>query len=155
MDSRGQASAEYIFLILIFLIVLTSVTVPFAGDAITSSQNVSITSDAKTALSTIVNAVNVVYSNGPGAKRTVNVYIPQDTSLDYVDGVLSLGLTNIPVNASNPGVSKENVNATVPYDVDIEPSGGVVSKGWYNVIIEWPVPEGTNTANMLITIEPA
>ena len=56
MDSRGQVSAEYIFLILIFLIVLATVTVPFAGDAITSSQNVSVASDAKVALSAITNA---------------------------------------------------------------------------------------------------
>ena len=87
MDSKGQVSAEYIFLILIFLIVLTSVTIPFAGNAISSSQNVSVTSDAQTALSSIVNAVNVVYSNGPGAKRTVNVYIPQDTNLNYNSNV--------------------------------------------------------------------
>ena len=80
MDSRGQASAEYLFLILIFLIVLATVTVPFAGYAISSSQNVSITSDAQTAVSTLVNAVNVVYANGPGAKRTVSLYIPQKHS---------------------------------------------------------------------------
>ncbi len=67
MDSRGQVSAEYIFLILIFLIVLALVTVPLAGRTINATQNVSVTSDAKTALSTIANGVNVVYSNGPGA----------------------------------------------------------------------------------------
>ncbi len=147
MDSRGQASAEYIFLILIFLIVLTTVTVPFAGDAISSSQNVSVTSDAKTALSTIVNAVNVVYSNGPGAKRTVNVYIPQNTQLVYDDKVLSLGLTDIPVNASNPGVSKENVNLAVPYDVEVAPSGSV-TKGWHNVTITW----GVGNSSITVTI---
>ncbi len=148
MDSRGQASAEYIFLILIFLIVLATVTVPFAGNAISSSQNVSITSDAKTALSTIVNAVNVVYANGPGAKRTVNVYIPQDTSLAYADKMLSLNLQNIPVNASNPGVLKPNVNSSVPYAINVVPSGGTISKGWHNFIITWGVGNSTITVTI-------
>ena len=147
MDSRGQASAEYLFLILIFLIVLTTVTVPFAGNAISSSQNVSVTSDAKTALSTIANAINVVYSNGPGAKRTVNVYIPQDTTLSYSNNFLFLGLQNIPKNASNPGVLKSNVNSSVPYAVNVVPSG-TISKGWHNFIVTWGVGNSTITVTV-------
>lgn len=150
MDSRGQASAEYIFIILIFLIVLTMVTVPFAGEAISSSQNVSVASDAKTALSTIANAVNVVYSNGPGAKRTVNVYFPQnDALLDYdvTNKALTLGLQDIPVSADNPGVPKENVQASVPYAVDVN---GTVTQGWHDVEITWDVGDTSIT----VTIDP-
>ncbi len=148
MDSKGQVSAEYIFLILVFLIILTTVTVPFAGNAISSSQNVSITSDANTALSTIVNAVNVVYSNGPGAKRTVNVYFPQNSNLVYNNKVLSLNLVSIPVNASDPGVLKPNVNSTVPYALNILPSGGSVTKGWHNVVITWAVGSSAITVTI-------
>lgn len=147
MDSRGQASAEYIFLILIFLIVLTAVTIPFAGNAISSSQNVSITSDAQTSLSTIVNAVNVVYANGPGARRTVSVYFPQTATLSCDNKVLSLSLTNIPVNASNPSVLKPNVNSTVPYAVTVAPSGSV-TKGWHNVLVTW----GVGNSSITVTI---
>jgi uncharacterized protein (UPF0333 family) len=143
MDSRGQASAEYIFLILIFLIVLTTVTIPFAGNAISSSQNVSITSDAQTALSTIVNAIDVVYSNGPGARRTVNVYFPQNANLAYSTNVLSLSLQGIPVNASNPSTLKPNVNSSVPYALTI--TGGAVTKGWHDVTISWGVGNSTIT----------
>ena len=150
MDSRGQASAEYLFLILIFLIVLTTVTVPFAGNAISSSQNVSITSDAQTAISTLVNAINVVYANGPGAKRTVSLYIPQNTNLVYSTNVLALNLVNIPVNASNPGTMKSNVNATVPYPITVVPSGGAVSKGWHNFAISW----GVGSSSITITVDP-
>jgi uncharacterized protein (UPF0333 family) len=148
MDSRGQVSAEYIFLILVFLIVLTTVTVPFAGEAISSSQNVSVTSDAKTALSTIANAVNVVYSNGPGAKRTVNVYFPQGTPLAYDDTnkVLTLGLQGIPENASVPDVPKENVQVSVPYAVTVD---GTVSKGWHDVEIKWTVGDDSITVTVL------
>lgn len=150
MDSKGQASVEYLFLILIFLIVLATVTVPFAGNAISSSQNVSITSDAQTAVSTLVNAVNVVYANGPGAKRTVSLYIPQDTNLIYTSNVLALNLNNIPLNASNPGTLKSNVNATVPYPVSFVPSGGAVSKGWHNFAVTW----GVGNSSITITVDP-
>lgn len=147
MDSRGQASAEYIFLILIFLIVLSTVTVPFAGNAISSSQNVSVTSDAQTALSTIVNAVNVVYANGPGAKRTLSLYFPQSSTLAYSSNVLALNLQG--VSYSN-GSAKSNVNAPVPYPITVTPSGGAVSKGWHNVAISWAVGNSFIT----ITIDP-
>lgn len=143
MDSRGQVSAEYIFLILIFLIVLTTVTVPFAGNAISSSQNVSVTSDAKLALSTITNAINVVYANGPGAKRTVSVYIPQDTVLSYNDKVLSLGLTDIPVSSSDPNVLKSDVNSDVPYAIN--PTSISLTKGWHSFVITWGVGNSSIT----------
>ncbi len=146
MDSRGQASVEYIFLILIFLIVLVTVTVPFAGNAISSSQNVSITSDAKTAVSTIANAVNVVYSNGPGAKRTVNVFIPQDTTLGYSSNALTLGLTDIPVSVTNSSGDRPNVNATVPYNVAVPE--GTISKGWHTFVVTWNVGETSITVTV-------
>lgn len=151
MDSRGQASVEYIFLILIFLIVLVSVTIPFAGEAISSSHNVSVTSDAKTAVSTIANAVNVVYSNGPGAKRTVNVYIPQDTQLIYIDDspgkALALTLSDIPVNASNPSVTKSNVNSTISYPVTVVP-GGTINEGWHIFTVTWEVESSSITVTV-------
>lgn len=149
MDSRGQASVEYLFLMLIFLIVLVSVTVPFAGDAISSSQNVSIASDAKTAVSTIANAVNVVYSNGPGAKRTVNVFIPQDSSLGYDanENVLTLNLTDIPVSASNPSAGdKPNVNSTVPYTVTVP--DGTITKGWHTFVVTWEAESASITVKV-------
>lgn len=149
MDSRGQASVEYIFLILIFLIVLTAVTVPLAGNAISSSQNVSITSDAQTALSTIVNAVNVVYANGPGSVRTVNVYIPQDTNINYNANVLAINLNDIPVSASDPSTLKPNVNSRVPYAITINGTGDL-TRGWHDFRITWAV--GSNSIS--ITVDP-
>ncbi len=74
MDVKGQASVEYLLLALVFLIIIGSVTVPLVGKAIDSSLDVSHSSDASAAINSIANAVGVVYSNGPGAKRTINVY---------------------------------------------------------------------------------
>ena len=46
--------------------------------------DISDTSDVNAAINTITNAVGVVYANGPGAKRTVNVYFPIAGTLNYV-----------------------------------------------------------------------
>ena len=146
MDSKGQVSVEYLFLILIFLIILFTVTIPFASHAITDSQNVSVTSDAETAVSTIANAVDVVYANGPNSQRTVNVYIPQNnTNLIYdgIDNLLNLSLTGILVNASIPNVNVPYVNATVPSNVPITITGNnpIISTNthWHTFTISWPV----------------
>ncbi len=153
MDSRGQISAEYLFLILIFLIVLTSVTVPFAANSIKASENVSVTSDAQTAASTIANAVDVVYANGPQSQRTVNVYIPQTSNIGYDgNGNLTINLNGIPVNASIPnGPNVTTVNAPVPYAVNFNPVNGAVTKGWHTFKITWPANATANGITITIT----
>lgn len=145
MDSKGQISAEYLFLILIFLIILGSVTVPLASNSISSSMNVSVTSDAKTAVSTIANAVSVVYANGPQARRTVNVYFPQDTILAYNNNNLTLTLQGVSFTNGN---QKSTVSASVPYTnfAFIDATGGAtgnIAKGWHRVEVNWAV--GNNT----------
>ncbi len=150
MDSRGQVSAEYLFLILIFLVVLTFVTVPLAYNSITSSQNVSVTSDAQTAVSTLANAVNVVYANGPQSQRTVNVYIPQNDNLVYdnVNQLLNLSLSGIPNNTTTNTTGNRNaVNATVPYAVNF--ANAAVTKGWHNFQVTWGLGNTTITITQI------
>lgn len=142
MDSRGQISAEYLFLILIFLIILGSVTLPLAANSISSSMNVSVTSDAKTAVSTIANAVDVVYANGPQSQRTVNVYFPQDTTLGYSNNTLTLALNGVSYTNST---QKSIVAASVPYtnfafvDNATGNTNGHIVKGWHRVQVTWAV----------------
>ena len=45
MDVKGQASAEYLLLMLVFLIILGGVTLPLVGKSIKDSMDVSHTSD--------------------------------------------------------------------------------------------------------------
>ena len=146
MDSKGQVSAEYLFLIVIFLIILFTVTIPFATHAITDSQNVSVTSDAETAVSTIANAVDVVYANGPSSQRTVNVYIPQNNvnlTYDNINNLLDLNVIGIPVNANNTyGPNVTYVNATIPSNVPITIIGNPIvstNSHWHTFTISWPV----------------
>ena len=74
MDSKGQVSVELLFLVSgIILIIMSAITIPIIGNSIDASMNVSHVSDAKSAVVNIGNAIDIVYANGPGAKRTLNV----------------------------------------------------------------------------------
>ena len=84
MDVKGQASVEYLLLTLVFLIIIGTVTVPLLiTPGINDALDVSHSSDASAAVNSIANAIGVVYSNGPGSVRTINVYFsnPRNLSL--------------------------------------------------------------------------
>ena len=144
MDVKGQASVEYLLLALVFLIIIGSVTVPLITQGINDSLDVSHSSDASAAINSIANAVGVVYSNGPGSQRTINVYFSSPGSIDY-------SLTNntifMPVNM-NTGNSSKVIDANVPIAVSFSPSDPfpVTSKWNYNATVTWPI--GTNTINV-------
>ncbi len=90
MDVKGQVSAEYLLLALVFLIIIGSVTVPLIGNSISSSLDISHSSDVSAAINSITNAVGVVYANGPGAKRTINVYFPIPGTLNYASNTIQM-----------------------------------------------------------------
>ncbi|GAB4316260.1 MAG: class III signal peptide-containing protein [Methanobacteriaceae archaeon] len=140
MDSRGQVSVEYLLLLLVILIILGSVTIPLIGSSIEASTDVSSVSDAKTAVESIANAADVVYSNGPGSVRTVNVYIPQNTNL------VTRG-NNIGMNITYSQGTKF-VNSTTYYTFNN--TSASVTNRWYKVTVRWVV--GTN--NIGITVVP-
>jgi uncharacterized protein (UPF0333 family) len=141
MDVKGQASVEYLLLALVFLIIIGSVTVPLVGKSIDTSMDVSDTANVEAAITTITNAVGLVYSNGPGAKRTLNVYFPVSGTLSIVNSRLQM-----PVTLSD-GTTK-NVNSTVPTNVTLSPSPANVAKGNYNVTVTW----ASGSSPILVTI---
>ena len=65
MDRRGQASAEYLLLIVVILLVMGWLLVNVYQPSIGATMDVSIASDAKNAVTNIANAANLVYANGP------------------------------------------------------------------------------------------
>lgn len=136
MDENGQASVEYVLLSLIFLIILSAVTIPLVSNSINSTMDVSDTSNVNSAVNSIANAVGIVYANGPGAKRTINVYFPVSGTLSYNGNAITM-----PVNLSTGTV--KNVNAAVPAPVVFSPDGNVVRHTNYNATVTWAVG-GTN-----------
>ncbi len=83
MDAKGQLSVEYLLLTLVFLIIVGSVTIPLIGHSIDASLDVSDTSQVSASINSITNAIGIVYANGPGSKRTINVYFPAPGTLTY------------------------------------------------------------------------
>jgi len=145
MDVKGQASVEYLLLALVFLIILGSVTVPLAGDAIGNSTDVSHASDASAAINSIANAVGIVYSNGPGAKRTINVYFSQGGTLNYNSANSTIYML---VFIKSTGTNK-TIDANVPIGVTFAGTNPVLSQTNYNATVTWA--NGTSNVNVALT----
>jgi uncharacterized protein (UPF0333 family) len=144
MDVKGQASVEYLLLALVFLIIIGSVTVPLITQGINDSLDVSHSSDASAAINSIANAIGVVYSNGPGSVRTINVYFSNNNA------ALSYNSVNSTIQMSVPEYNGPNkvIDANVPINVTFSPNNpfSVVNKTNYNATVTWPI--GTNTINV-------
>jgi uncharacterized protein (UPF0333 family) len=104
--------------------------------------DVSDTSNVNSAVNSIANAVGVVYANGPGAKRTINVYFPVGGTLSYGNNAIGMPVT------LNTGATK-NVTATVPTAVAFSPNGNVAQKANYNATVTWPT--SGNIINVALT----
>ncbi len=140
MDDEGQISLEYLLLILVAILILGSVTIPLIGKAIDASNDVSRASDAKIAVETIANAVDIVYANGPGAKRTITFYIPQDGRIGFDNQVIYFDVT-----LSN-GTTRR-INATTEYaNIAFNPVN--LNRGWHKAVIRWP----DKSVNIVITV---
>lgn len=131
MDRKGQASAEYLLLIVVILIVMGWLVVSVYQPAIGATMDISGSSDAKNAVGSIADAVNLVYANGPGAKRTLNVYIPPPANITASNLTKVIGMNVLLYNGTN-----KYVNKSINYNVTVVPPTNTTKK-WYNVTVEW------------------
>lgn len=131
MNSKGQiVSVEYILIIALLFFILVYVMIPMIGKSIDASMDISKVSDAKVAAQEIAHALDVVYSNGPGAKRTVTVYVPDTTNLTVSGNNVTLQVTC----SDGP----RNVTTFTQYNFpNIPPIQ--LNKGWNTVVVEWPI----------------
>ena len=137
MDNRGQISAEYLLLMVIIILILSSVTIPLASKSIDSSNDVSQASDAKVYVTGLADAVNAVYANGPGSKRVVNVYLPQDNMV-FARGGTTLNLT---VKLSDGTTKLITANTEYP----VYSYTYTLPKKWYKYYVIWKPGENAIT----------
>ncbi|MGZ7067028.1 MAG: class III signal peptide-containing protein [Methanobacterium sp.] len=140
MDSKGQISAEYLLLVVVILIILGSVTIPLMGKSIDASNDVSWTSDAKVAVESVANAVDIVYANGPGAKRSIDIYIPQNGMALQTKG------NNIYIVTALSGNTTKNVTASTGYN--LATVSIPLSKNWHKIQVSWPIGSNINITAM-------
>ncbi len=144
MDVKGQVSVEYLLLSLVFLIIIGSVTVPLITQGVNDSLDVTHSSDASAAINSLANAIGVVYSNGPGSVRTINIYFSNTGPLSYnaANGTVQMVVPLI------IGAGSKVIDANVPIPVTFNGVNNfnVVNKTNYNATVTWPT--GTNTINV-------
>jgi len=73
---RGQAAVEYASIIVIVMIAL----IPVAYIGLTSIEDSSRGSQAQVTVSALVDASDLVFAQGPGARTAVDVFIPRGTN---------------------------------------------------------------------------
>ena len=140
MENKGQVSAEYLLLLVVILIIMAAVTIPLVAKSVNATMDVSTSSDTKNAVQSIANAANLVYANGPGAKRTLSIYMPQTMNLTYDNNTKTIN--------QKLGLSSQNKTISASVDYTISFTNPTPSKGWHETQITWP----TNATNSPITV---
>jgi uncharacterized protein (UPF0333 family) len=134
MENKGQISAEYLLTVVVILIILASVSIPLVGKSVDDTMDISQSADVDNAVNSIANAVNLVYANGPGAKRTISIYMPISQTLTAEGGNLQM---NVPLKTPLNGESSKKIAANINYNVTI--NNPTFSKGWHTVTVTWPI----------------
>ena len=138
LGNRGQISAEYLLIFVVILTVFFFMISNFIGPTIDASNNVSAVSDTKIVVDDIANAVNIVYANGPGAKRTVNINVPHDMTLTFANQTVGVNVDNLNYTQNGNFTTSKSVLAPIDYTGTIDPvtlTKGV--NGWRTVQIYW------------------
>jgi Uncharacterized conserved protein len=133
MDSRGQLSVEYLFLLMVIIIVFGFMITNFIGPTIDASNDVSDVSAASNAINSIANAANMVYANGPMSKRTITYHVPFNMILTMGQTGTNTGYISSIITLSDG--STKIVNATTNYKM--YPQTYNLSKGTHTAIISW------------------
>ena len=101
---RGQAALEFIFLILIVVIYLTTVVMPLTKDSKNAITDIDTIAKANNETQKIMNTIQRVSTFGVGTKETLTVFIPINTTIYCHDKNISFvsTLTTKPYPAQCP-----------------------------------------------------
>ncbi len=129
-ENNGQISVEYLFIFAIALIILTIFTLPLANLAIEKTTDVSDAINVKSQLYKIASGINQVYSEGQGAKQTVNLELDQSVNVNIYKKHIS---ATVKFNDKSSKLIRVN------HDSDVISGVLKLDKGKNTVVIEWPV----------------
>lgn len=129
-ENNGQISVEYLFIFAIALIILTIFTLPLANLAIEKTTDVSDAINVKSQLYKIASGINQVYSEGQGAKQTVNLELDQSVNVNIYKKHIS---ATVKFNDKSSKLIRVN------HDSDVSSGVLKLDKGKNTVVIEWPI----------------
>lgn len=138
MDSKGQLSVEYLFLLMIILVVFGFMITHFIGPTIDASNDISDVSAASNIVNSIANEANVVYANGVSSQRTITMYIPQDNTNIVTGRNGTKGFVSMNVTLSNGTIKTVSAQTAYPlYSYTF-----TLSHGNKRAVVKWWVGDG-------------
>ncbi len=121
MKMKGQVAIEFMFIILIVIVYITTVTMPLVKESKDAVTDVDSIARANNETQKIVNAINDIYLMGEGSRQTVTVYVPENTTIFCEDKNFSfqtkMALKPYPIECSS-GTCIKTFN--MPKNVQIE-----------------------------------
>jgi len=123
-NRKGQASIEFIMIVLISLVYIVGYVQPNIAIAAESAQDVARVGQARLAADKIVSATNAIITSAGEAKETINVFIPSQATITcqqskiLFDATLSdkLGAGKEPPACRNDGGSAANTcSGEIPF----------------------------------------
>lgn len=129
----GQTAVEYLIVFSAALVIIAlATTTQMIDPAKKNSQDTLYLAQARTAADSIAEAINTVYTNGPGAVKSVSV------DLDVAWWVYLENAENSVVISVPTSDSWENLRSTIYYPLDNYHELTSISSGVYTVIVQWP-----------------
>lgn len=117
MKQRGQVAIEFIFILLIIIIYIFTVTKPLIDSSVSAVDDIERISKIKNETEKLSNAVNETHLLGNGTKRTIFLFIPNNARIFCEENLIGFSAT---INDSevNPEV-QVCANNICDYNADI------------------------------------
>jgi hypothetical protein len=137
---KGQATIEFIFIILIVTIYIFGVTKPILENTQGIIEDIENISKANYAAQQIINTSNKISFLGNGSKETITIFVPRNARLECDENKIVLEVEiNKTGNNPNVGLCEDN-NCIKEYSIrdgiDLNCEGQVFLFGIRNVSIE-------------------
>lgn len=103
---KGQVAIEFIFILLIIIIYVFTVTIPLIESAQDAILDIDRITRAKHETEKINQAIRQIYFLDSGSRQTVNVFIPNHSSINCYENENKIGFTSqINLNEINPEIT--------------------------------------------------
>ncbi|MCC7553205.1 MAG: hypothetical protein KO202_01750 [Methanobacteriaceae archaeon] len=88
LNEKGQLSLEFLLIFSLFLIFLITFTLPLTEESIKNNIEIEDAITTKYEILKLVDAINNLYNQGEGSKKTIFINLNKDTFVDIKDGTL-------------------------------------------------------------------
>ena len=108
--NKGQISLEFMLLISIMLLYISTIILPNVEIASSAAKEVAGVSQGRLAAEKIVDTANFISLSGINSRQTIKIYIPQNASIDCDE----VGLTSADINFTYVLQNTEPITACNP-----------------------------------------